>query len=564
MDSFDSEERRFPRSEFMPLSILRAVWKRRLLIFSSWLVLSAVAAVVVYNLPAVYQARAIILIEQQRIPERFVVSTVNESLENRLDRIAQMILSFENVWRIIEEYGLYQDLRDNLVQDELYERMLKNVDVSLVQGLTRKDAPAFQVAFSDSDPATVAQVANRIAQMFVDENIRSRSNQALGTSEFINSQIRLAEQELKVNEDRLREYRQQFTGELPEQENALLTRIKTLQSEFDAAEAAAARAHQEKLFVANALDTARAGRDMIERVAAQEKSTPNGARTSGRRAVPDEVAKLEAAKSQLIELKARYSSTHPDVTRTEYRVKELEAAVAALQSSPSADGEDPLEPQGEVSVRTEGAVLEAKARISELTLRLQAAERTIAAANARRDEIRAELAGAEGRIRRIPVHQQNLAGAVRDYNVALAQYQELLAKRFDADLATVMEQREKAERFTPLEQARQPEKPIKPQRELIFAGACGTALLLSSVFGFLLELRKNVLLGEWEIPPTVPVLGRVPYIDPGPDAPDGMPLDDAEPAAGATPKRALIASSLVLSLVATVVATGVYFGWISF
>ena len=167
---------------------------------------------------------------------------------------------------------MYQNRRDNLVQDELYQLMLDNIDVSLVQGLTRKDAPAFQVAFSDSDPATVAQVANRIAQMFVDENIRSRSIQALGTSEFINSQIRDAEQQLKVNEDRLREYRQQYTGELPEQENALLTRIRTLQSEFDAAEAAAARAHQEKLFLANALDTARASLGMLERVADQERS----------------------------------------------------------------------------------------------------------------------------------------------------------------------------------------------------------------------------------------------------------------------------------------------------
>ena len=282
------------------------------------------------------------------------------------------------------------------------------------------------------------------------------------------------------------------------------------------------------------------------------------AREGGKR--PDEIVELQAARAQLIELKARYSDTHPDVARAQSRVRELEEEAAAL----AGPGELDETGAGQVSVRTEAAILEAGARVRDLELRLQSADGAIEHANLRRDEARSELAAAEARVRRIPIHQQHLAGAIRDYNVSMTQYQELLAKRFDADLATVMEQREKAERFTPLEQARQPEKPVEPQRELLFAGGCGAALLLSSFLGFAVELRKNVLLGEWEIPPSVPVLGRVPHIDPGPDAPEGMPLDEAETVAGGrAPRRALIASSVVVSLVVTIVATGVYFGWIS-
>ncbi len=558
----------------MPLSILRAVWKRRTWILASWLVMSAIGGLVVYNLPAVYEARAIILIEQQRIPERFVESTVNESVENRLDRIAQQILSFDNVWRIIEEYGLFQDKRNSLVKEELYRLMLADIDVSLVQGLTRKDSPAFQVKFSGSDPATVAQVANRIAQMFIDENTRSRSNQALGTSEFINSQIRQAEQALHGNEEKLKEYRQQYSGELPEQENAILTQIRSLQSEFDSAEAATARVHQEKLFLDNALDTAQASLDMLERVAAQEKASPLKSAYDGSRSlprVPDEVVQLEVAKAKLVELKARYSPTHPDVARAQARVNELQQAVQALgpQAAPSPDAADAVEtadaaPGGALSMQTESAVLDAKARVSALKVRLKAADQAIAAANQRREEVRADLAAAQGRVRRIPAHQQQLTGVVRDYQMSMERYQELLKKQFDADLATVMEQREKAERFTVLEGARRPEKPVRPQREMIFAGVCGGALLLGCLIGFSLELRKNVLLGEWEIPPTIPVIGRVPYINPGPDGGDGGPLDDAEPVeTGRTPRRAIIASSVVLSLVVTIVGTCVYLGWIS-
>ena len=70
----------------------------------------------------------------------------------------------------------------------------------------------------------------------------------------------------------------------------------------------------------------------------------------------------------------------------------------------------------------------------------------------------------------------------------------------------------KAERFTILDTARVPEKPAKPNRPVLYGVSVALALALAMVFGCACEWKKNVILGEWELPGNVVVLGRIPSI----------------------------------------------------
>jgi len=99
-------------------------------------------------------------------------------------------------------------------------------------------------------------------------------------------------------------------------------------------------------------------------------------------------------------------------------------------------------------------------------------------------------------------------------------YKSLLDKKMAAEMSLNMERRQQSERFVVLDRAQLPEKPVKPKRPALYAGGTAAALLLALLVGFVAEMRQNVLLGEWELPPGTPVLARLPYIevviDPGP------------------------------------------------
>src|SRR4051794_19336572 len=105
------------------LSLARMFWKRKRLVLITWLAASLTGAVVVYFLPATYRADAVVLVESQRIPEQFVVSTVNAQLQDRLSALSQQILSYERMLAIIEKYKLYPSERRRHATEEIVDML---------------------------------------------------------------------------------------------------------------------------------------------------------------------------------------------------------------------------------------------------------------------------------------------------------------------------------------------------------------------------------------------------------------------------------------------------------
>lgn len=574
MDVF--EERQTIRGEFMPLSILRAVWKQKLLILASWATIVFLGTLVVFQLPAVYQARTVILIEQQRIPERYVDSTVSEGLASRLNRITQQILSYEPLLRLIEEFDLYADVRDEMVQEDVVSMMRDNIDVRLVEGWAKSDAPAFQITFEGDEPGVVTQVTNRLATLFINENLRARANQALGTSEFLTNQLEERRRDVERQDELLRDFRSRHMGELPEQEGVLLAELRRLEAELDRIDAAKVRAEQTKIMHESSLATAQSTLEMLKRIEAEraQKTTIGGVAVTlgGSRGLATE---YERAQTRLLDLAARYSDQHPDVVaqrgvvqRLEEMVAqaeaEAEAAAEAAAAAASAEEEEAIAAkarEGENALVSQ-SVLREMERIEQLRVQLQLVETDMDAYEAARQKAFQEIAAVQAKLNRMPIIEQELKKVVRDYDISNENYRQLLDKRIEADLSSKLENSQKAERFTQLEAARLPEKPIRPDRPMLLAMICGAGLVAGCILGFGVELRRNVILGDWEMPPDVPLLGQVPFIRFDED------LSETESALeGRSPrsfqKKLLIVSTLAVFLVAAAAATSVYFGWIS-
>jgi uncharacterized protein involved in exopolysaccharide biosynthesis len=116
------------------------------------------------------------------------------------------------------------------------------------------------------------------------------------------------------------------------------------------------------------------------------------------------------------------------------------------------------------------------------------------------------------------VREQELTALSRDYEIAKANYKSLLDKRIAADMATDLERRQKGERFTMIDPAQPPVKPFSPDRPQWAGMCCALSLLIAVLAGLALEMKRNVLLGEWELPPDIAILGRITAIVPSTEA----------------------------------------------
>src|SRR5258708_3278341 len=104
------------KPEFSPLSIARVLWKHGWLIAIVAIVGSGISTAIVYKLPAIYRSEAVILVDSQKIPERYVTSTVNTEVQDRLATISQQILSTTRLLKIVDDFGLYKKERKTLAQ----------------------------------------------------------------------------------------------------------------------------------------------------------------------------------------------------------------------------------------------------------------------------------------------------------------------------------------------------------------------------------------------------------------------------------------------------------------
>ncbi len=501
-----------------PRSILRALWKWKFPIAAVWLLGSAATVAVVIHLRPVYSAEALILVESQKIPETFVAATVQTALEARLDELQQQVLSHERLWNLIEEFNLYPKLRATKTREEVLEAMRKDLSIKLEKGWSASRPGAFRVTYETSTAKTSAEVANRIGHFFIDENLRERAVEAEGTSKFLDSQLAESKKNLQEQEERLKDFKQANIGELPEQEAALLAALSQDKTELMGVQEALSRAQQNKLVLESSLSMAQ---DNLKRqqALARRRMAEDETRVDMGIATPTPAAPptaLELAQAQLQALRLRYEDKHPEVQRMLLEVQRLQAQErerqknrAAAEAAAPAPAAAPARARAAAPIETE-ATLGEEPTISSVRAQINLGEREIETLEARRQRVIQDSNEIQSRLSRLPIREQQLASITRDYDTSRKNYQSLLDKKLAADEATDMERSQKAERFVMLDTARVPEKPIKPKRKVLAAAGSVMSLLMAGALGLLLELRKNVILGEWELPAGTVVIGRLP------------------------------------------------------
>src|ERR1039457_3879861 len=333
------EEPESSHPAFSRLSILRTIWKRKIRITVAWILFALVAVAVVRLLPTVYLAETVVLIDSQKIPEKFVSATVGDDLEERIASIRQMLLSGAELKKVIEEFGLYREERKTHFEEEILELMRKDISITLestMPGTSKTKRPgAFRIGYQGSDPTLVMQVANRLTDLYVEQNLRAREGQAAGTSEFLDTQLRDAKKHLDELEAAVSVYKLEHNGELPQQENALSGTLTRLQIELEANRDAINRAQQTKIIMesnVNSMEANIASQAKAEQTPPAEDPAPGYSLLPGQTTATSGKAS-EALEVQLALLRSRYSENHPDVIRMRNAVENLKRFEAEKRST---------------------------------------------------------------------------------------------------------------------------------------------------------------------------------------------------------------------------------------
>src|SRR5687767_15052907 len=168
-----------PGKKYTPEDFLAILKRRFWLLLVPVAVIGAAAGLAGKTLPNLYRSETLILVVPQRVPENFVKSTVTSRIEDRLQSITQQILSRTRLERIIQDFDLYPEERRTGIMEDVVEKMRRDISTPPVRG------DAFRVAYVGREPRTVMRVTERLASLFIEENLRDRELQAEGTNLFL-------------------------------------------------------------------------------------------------------------------------------------------------------------------------------------------------------------------------------------------------------------------------------------------------------------------------------------------------------------------------------------------
>ncbi|MCG6533336.1 MAG: chain-length determining protein [Syntrophales bacterium LBB04] len=448
------------------------------------------ASVVAVALPSYYRSSSTILIEEQEIPRDFVLATVTSYAEQRLQTINQRIMSTTRLLEIINRFGLYRDLRSSYTLEEIIARMRKDIRLQTISaevvdrrtGRPTSATIAFSLSYEGKNPEVVQQVANVLASLYLEENLKVREQQTRGASRFLEEEANGLLQQLSSTEARISEFKQQNIDTLPELLQVNLQGLDRVERDV------------EKLN-----DQVKTMKEREEYLQSQLASIPTDVQGQDK-------TLLKELKAKLVQLQSRFSDKYPDVIKTKTEIAELEKRVVLQQK-----------PEGKLLTRKEGlpiveqpdnpAFVTLAAQLASTQSEIASLQRQLSDTNKKREEYhkRAEATPrVEEAYRLLTIERNNLQ----------LKYDDLMRKLMEARVAHGLEKEQMSERFTMIDPPKLPEKPISPNIPAILliglvlgvGGGTGAASLKEysdkSVRGFADLARVT----------SVPVLASIPVI----------------------------------------------------
>jgi uncharacterized protein involved in exopolysaccharide biosynthesis len=186
---------------------LDTMWQRKWWILAPTVVTALVTSMAsTYLLPTRYRSEAVIQIVPQRVPADVASSTTAERpRQQRFRQVAQLVLSRTRLERVIMDFGLYETRRGSAPTSNLVTQMRRDIALDLIDADHARvaETDGFSVSFVAADPKTAVRVTERIASLFIEENLRDREGLAQNFTQFIESRIeetrnRIVEYEAKL------------------------------------------------------------------------------------------------------------------------------------------------------------------------------------------------------------------------------------------------------------------------------------------------------------------------------------------------------------------------------
>src|SRR5665213_348820 len=182
-------------------NLLEILKRRAVQIAIPFLLIFSIGLLVAVVWPAKYLSEGKILVSSQEIPTDLVRPTVATLANERMQVIEQRIMTRDNLLALAKKFQLTSGWQGSVLGTDIVEFIrdrtkIKPLELNL-QG-DRKGAIAFTVGFEYEQAPVAVKVANELVTMILNEDVRSRTNNASETTRFLDQDVKRLESEISA------------------------------------------------------------------------------------------------------------------------------------------------------------------------------------------------------------------------------------------------------------------------------------------------------------------------------------------------------------------------------
>jgi polysaccharide chain length determinant protein (PEP-CTERM system associated) len=448
-----------------PAEYLQLIWQRRYFILVPFIIVSAALCYAISKLPNVFESTTVIIVDPPKVSPSYVQPVNQIDVNSRLSTIQKQVTSRTELQRIINRFGLYQDLTSRGVPVELViDEMLKHIYVrpfSASSGIY-----AFSISYRGADPRTIRDVTAELAARFIDANSDETRRQVYTTIDQLEGRIN----EVKAELEKIESARAGFLIRNPDavggQEQNMLGQMNSLsmirqsqQSSIDAMRSQIATNEQ-----------------LLSSLKAQDNVEPDMPLAVGQMEgqLRSKRAEVESALKQLLTV---YTEKNPEVIKHRVQVEAINRELDDLRSKAEQDRLSRRASRG-----NETQIKNIEIRIAADKRDLERKESEIALTNQ-------QYADLQNRLRASPLLATEATKIERDYNTLRRRYEDLLSMRDNARFSAKVINDFSGETFRMSDPASLPEVPVSPKRNLLYPFSLAIGLLTGLIAATAMEAR---------------------------------------------------------------------------
>jgi polysaccharide chain length determinant protein (PEP-CTERM system associated) len=489
---------------------VRILWRRRWYALTAMILVLAGASFYAWLKPSVYRSTSRIKVEPVAIPQDYVRPSVRSTPEDQIAAVRSAVQSRSFLQRMIQDFQLFGygvDVGAFSMEDAI-KAVSRNIEITNVSPDT------LNIGFSSTDPQLAQSLTRRMVETLIQTNTSSRKTRAIETDQFLDAQLRQAQQDLAAQEEKIKQFKATHLGALPEQSQAVMNALNRLDVQLASAENALENLQErKKMLSALTQNQSRIASLQQELLLPEEDFLPGVAAGD----TPDSV--LAAKEAELAALTLKYTPKYPDVVRLTREVDALRQKLAkekadVSEQTKSAAGKDPVERTG-----LGGAISQLDSLPSTEDLEMQSINNDIRKKEKERDEILKQIRLFQAKLNLAPALEQELMALSRERDILNQQYTSLQGKKFQSQMTANLETNKSGDTYVVIDDANLPEKPLPPTRIQIILVGIFAALAAGVGAAIGRELLDSTLGSEQEVAavlnlPTLATISEIPLKEP--------------------------------------------------